>query len=232
MSKAQKNILVVDDEQDLLEIITFNLEGLGYQVESSTSAIEALSMDLSHFDLLILDVMMHGMSGFKMAEVIRKTKKLDVPIIFLTAKNTENDMLTGFSLGADDYVAKPFSIKELQARVNAVLTRSEHSKKEKDNESEIAVAANLTIDILAKNAIVDGEKLALTKKEHEILLLLVQNIDRVFSRDEILDRVWRGESYVMERTVDVHIARLRKKLQKANLQIINRSGFGYCLVIS
>ena len=228
MDKKKFRLLLVDDEEDLREILTFNLAGEGYQVSTAANAEEALKMPLEEYHLLILDVMMPGMSGFKLAEVIRRDKKLTTPIIFLTAKDTENDLLTGFNIGADDYMAKPFSIKELQARVQAVLMRSLQGGLDFE-ESQIEIGT-LLIDLDAKQVFVDGEPIDLTKKELEILILLARDPSKVFSREEILDRVWREDVFVMERTIDVHITRIRKKLRGSGVKIINRSGFGYCLV--
>lgn len=228
MDKKKFKLLLVDDEEDLREILTFNLAGEGYQVSTAANAEEALKMPLEEYHLLILDVMMPGMSGFKLAEVIRRDKKLTTPIIFLTAKGTENDLLTGFNIGADDYMAKPFSIKELQARIQAVLMRSLQGGLDFE-ESQIEIG-KLLIDLDAKQAFADGESIDLTKKELEILILLARDPSKVFSREEILDRVWRDDVFVMERTIDVHITRIRKKLRGSGIKIINRSGFGYCLV--
>mgnify|MGYP000228535591 FL=1 len=228
MDKKKFRLLLVDDEEDLREILTFNLAGEGYQVSTAANAEEALKMPLEEYHLLILDVMMPGMSGFKLAEVIRRDKKLTTPIIFLTAKDTENDLLTGFNIGADDYMAKPFSIKELQARVQAVLMRSLQSGLDFE-ESQIEIGT-LLIDLDTKQVFVNGEPIDLTKKELEILILLARDPSKVFSREEILDRVWREDVFVMERTIDVHITRIRKKLRGSGVKIINRSGFGYCLV--
>ena len=228
MDKNKFRLLLVDDEEDLREILTFNLAGEGYQVSTAANAEEALKMPLEEYHLLILDVMMPGMSGFKLAEVIRRDKKLTTPIIFLTAKDTENDLLTGFNIGADDYMAKPFSIKELQARVQAVLMRSLQGGLDFE-ESQIEIGT-LLIDLDTKQVFVNGEPIDLTKKELEILILLARDPSKVFSREEILDRVWREDVFVMERTIDVHITRIRKKLRGSGVKIINRSGFGYCLV--
>ena len=228
MDKKKFRLLLVEDEEDLREILTFNLAGEGYQVSTAANAEEALKMPLEEYHLLILDVMMPGMSGFKLAEVIRRDKKLTTPIIFLTAKDTENDLLTGFNIGADDYMAKPFSIKELQARVQAVLMRSLQGGLDFE-ESQIEIGT-LLIDLDTKQVFVNGEPIDLTKKELEILILLARDPSKVFSREEILDRVWREDVFVMERTIDVHITRIRKKLRGSGVKIINRSGFGYCLV--
>ena len=228
MDKKKFKLLLVDDEEDLREILTFNLAGEGYQVSTAANAEEALKMPLEEYHRLILDVMMPGMSGFKLAELIRREKKLTTPIIFLTAKDTENDLLTGFNIGADDYMAKPFSIKELQARIQAILMRSLQEGPD-FGESQIEIGT-LLIDLDAKQVFVDGEPIDLTKKELEILVLLARDPGKVFSREEILDRVWREDVFVMERTIDVHITRIRKKLRGSGIKIINRSGFGYCLV--
>ena len=228
MDKKKFRLLLVDDEEDLREILTFNLAGEGYQVSTAANAEEALKMPLEEYHLLILDVMMPGMSGFKLAEVIRRDKKLTTPIIFLTAKDTENDLLTGFNIGADDSMAKPFSIKELQARVQAVLMRSLQGGLDFE-ESQIEIGT-LLIDLDTKQVFVNGEPIDLTKKELEILILLARDPSKVFSREEILDRVWREDVFVMARTIDVHITRIRKKLRGSGVKIINRSGFGYCLV--
>ena len=228
MDKKKFKLLLVDDEEELREILTFNLAGEGYQVSTAANAEEALKMPLEEYHLLILDVMMPGMSGFKLAELIRRDKKLTTPIIFLTAKGTENDLLTGFNIGADDYMAKPFSIKELQARIQAILMRSLQEGPD-FGESQIEIGT-LLIDLDAKQVFVDGEPIDLTKKELEILVLLARDPGKVFSREEILDRVWREDVFVMERTIDVHITRIRKKLRGSGIKIINRSGFGYCLV--
>lgn len=230
-------ILIVDDEEDLCEILRFNLSGEGYRTEVAYSAEEALDkLAKEEFSLILLDVMMEGMSGFNMAEKLRKDMHSDIPIIFLTAKDTENDMLTGFSIGADDYIAKPFSVKEVQARVKAVLRRYVAEKSKEDTsgkdisgEGEIIKFDNLVIDQLSKNVTVDGEPVKLTRKEFEILHLLASAPGRVFSREDILHRVWTDDVYVLERTVDVHITRLRKKLGSFGKRITNRSNYGYTI---
>lgn len=221
----EERILVVDDEKDICDILQFNLENEGYKVDLANSAEEALSILTDRHNLIILDVMMGGMSGFKMAERLRKEGK-SVPIIFLTAKNTENDMLTGFSLGGDDYVSKPFSVKELIARVKSVLKRVRLNKKETQT---LWQHEGLTIDILNNRVTIDDVEVTLTKKEFEILSLLSQTSPNVYTRSEILNQVWGDNEFVLDRTVDVHITRLRKKLGKYSSIIVNRSGFGYYL---
>lgn len=220
-------ILVVDDEEDLCEILKFNLENEGYEVDTAHSAEEALRTDLGNYHLILLDVMMGEISGFKMARMLKKEKKTaDIPIIFITAKDTENDTMTGFNLGADDYISKPFSLREVIARVKAVLRRT--AADSAGASARTIAYESLVIDAGRKKASVDGKETPLTKKEFEILSLLLQNKGRVFSREEILDRVWTDEVYVLDRTVDVNITRLRKKIGKYGKNIVTRLGYGYC----
>ncbi|MFA5619280.1 MAG: response regulator transcription factor [Weeksellaceae bacterium] len=218
-----KKILIVDDDSSIAEIIEFNLKNEGYVVETALSAEEALKKPLAEFNLILLDVMMGGMSGYKMAEQVRKDGLL-VPIIFLTAKDTENDMLTGFSVGGDDYISKPFSIKEVVARVKAVLKRAAKSGVTDKNK---LIYSNFILDFNLKELSIDGEKIALTKTEFELLSLLAQNPDRMFSRENIIGKLWQESPYITERTVDVHIARIRKKLGDYASVIHNRAGYGY-----
>jgi len=218
----KKKILVVDDERDICEILTFNLEEEGYEVDTANSAEEALEMLSPEPSLILLDVMMGGMSGYRMAEKLRKSGS-GVPIIFLTAKDTENDMLTGFSVGGDDYISKPFSLNEVSARVKAVLKRTSAS----DAENGRLSVADMVIDFPAKEVAVNGSIIHLTKTEFEILSLLATNTSRIFSREEIIDRIWQDAPYITERTVDVHINRLRKKLGDKASWITNRAGYGY-----
>lgn len=226
-TKQNPHILVVDDEEDLCEILKFNLETEGYEVDTAYSAEEALTLNLTDYDLLLLDVMMGDISGFKLASMLKKNEKTaHIPIIFLTAKDTENDMLTGFNLGADDYISKPFSIKQVQARVKAVLRRSMEEKKPVNE--NILTYNTLKLDTQRIKASINGEEVALTKKEFEILKLLLENINHVFSREEILSRVWKDEVYVLDRTIDVNITRLRKKIGEYGKNIVTRLGFGYC----
>ena len=219
-------ILVVDDEEDLCEILKFNLETEGYEVDTANSAEEALKKDLSVYNLLMLDVMMGEISGFKMANIIRKNdNKAKIPIIFLTAKDTENDRLTGFNLGADDYISKPFSIREVIARVKAVLRRT---ATDNNTNQETLSFDQLLVNIPQKKVTIKGEEITLTKKEFEILKLLLGNQGHVFSREEILSRVWSDEVYVLDRTIDVNITRLRKKIGEYGKNIVTRLGYGYC----
>ncbi|MDR1698228.1 MAG: response regulator transcription factor [Prevotellaceae bacterium] len=215
-------ILIVDDERDICEILEFNLANEGYEVTCVHSAEEALSKLEPDHSLILLDVMMGGMSGYKMAETLRRQKN-EIPIIFLTAKDAENDMLTGFSVGADDYISKPFSIKEVLARVKVVLKRR---GTEKQNSRKL-VFDDISIDLETKEVTIGTEKIELTKTEFELLALLATQSEKVFSREEIISKVWRETPYITERTVDVHITRLRKKLGNNAGLISNRSGFGY-----
>ncbi len=200
MEENMKRILVVDDEQDLCEILKFNLETEGYEVETANSAEEALEMDIASFDLLLLDVMMGGMSGFQLAKQLKgNPMTANVPIIFLTARDTENDTVTGFNIGADDYISKPFSIREVMVRVRAVLRRTAEQAGDAD-ESKII---------------------------NYLLRLFLEERGKVFSRQELIDRVWPKDVMVLDRTVDVNITRMRKKIGKFAKCIVTRLGFGY-----
>lgn len=220
MTLEGKKILSVDDEEDLLEILSFNLTAEGFKVDTSASAEEALHKPLSTYDLFILDVMMGSMSGFRLAEKIRKELKLRTPIIFLTARDTENDKITGFNLGADDYLAKPFSVRELTARVKAILRRS-------SDENNIPLAGDFRIDLNNKLILSDDKSLNLTRKEYDTLVLLLQNPGRIFSREDLLSKIWGDDVIVTDRTVDVTITRIRKKLGDKGNMIRNKSGYGY-----
>lgn len=217
-------ILIVDDEIDIREILQFNLESEGYEIDLAESAEEALSKISDKHKLILLDVMMGGISGFKMADQLRKSDN-NIPIIFLTAKDTENDMLTGFSIGGDDYISKPFSIKEVIARVRSVLKRSD-IKKSTGSRTKLIIDS-LIIDFDLKIVRVDDVLIELTKTEFNILTLLIKNIGTTFSRSDILSNAWEGDGIVSERTVDVHIARLRKKIGRYGDNIVNRTGYGY-----
>lgn len=221
-----KKILVVDDEIDLCEILRFNLENEGYEVDTAHSAEEALQILSDQHDLILLDVMLEGMSGYQMANKLRTELKNSIPIIFLTAKNTENDLITGFSIGGDDYITKPFSLKEVLVRMKAIARRAS-KKTTSTHQSSVVQIGNLVIDDETKTVKIQGETIFLTKKEFLILYMLVQTAGRFHTREQILNSVWNDESFVLERTVDVHIARLRKKLGTVGNQIINRAGFGY-----
>lgn len=219
-------ILVVDDEEDLCEILKFNLEMEGYTVDTAYSVEEALKLDITQYNLLLLDVMMGEISGFKMARMLKANKDTaEIPIIFITAKDTENDTITGFNLGADDYISKPFSLREVIMRVKAVLRRTAGVQIKEEEQLQYK---GLVINIPQKKVTIDGEETSLTKKEFEILLLLLQNQGRVFSREDILAKVWNDEVYVLDRTIDVNITRLRKKIGSYGKYIVTRLGYGYC----
>jgi DNA-binding response OmpR family regulator len=218
-------ILIVDDEPVIREILEFNLANEGCEITCASSAEEAMRKLTPEHSLILLDIMMGGISGYKMAEQLRKSGN-NIPIIFLTAKDTENDMLTGFSVGADDYISKPFSIKEVIARVKAVLRRNA-SVEIKENKNDKILFDNIIIDLKLKEVIIDQKKIILTKTEFEILSLLAGEPEKVFSRNEIIDIIWQETPFITERTVDVHITRLRKKLGNYSTIISNRSGFGY-----
>jgi two-component system, OmpR family, alkaline phosphatase synthesis response regulator PhoP len=221
MKEQGIKILVVDDEKDLCEILQFNLESEGYEVDTANSAEEALRKSLEKYDLILLDVMMGGVSGFKAADIIRKQRLLDVPIIFITAKSSENDMLTGFNIGADDYIQKPFSVKEVIARVKAVLKRG---KMKLLNKIQFET---LEIDPEKKMVTIDNKLIDLTRKEFDILQLLLKRKGSYISRVEILEKVWDDDVIVTERNVDVNIARLRKKIGIYGNNIKGKTGYGY-----
>ncbi len=225
-----EKILIVDDEADIREILACNLEVAGYEVAEASSAEEALEKLDNTYSLILLDIMMEGMNGYHMADVVRKERKSDVPIIFLTAKDQENDLLTGFARGGDDYITKPFSLQEVLARTKAVLRRrpSRESSDAGLSGNEVINIGGITVDRTRKIVIAHGEELKMSPKEFGILVTLCTHPGRVFSREEILDAVWHGESFVLSRTIDVHITRIRKKLGEEGDHITNRQGYGYC----
>ncbi len=226
MTNRDYRILVVDDEQDLCEILKFNLETEGYQVDTAYSAEEALTMDLTSYHLLLLDVMMGEMSGFALARKLQgNAATASLPIIFLTARDTENDMVTGFNLGADDYISKPFSIREVLVRVRAVLRRTGNANAE-DAESTLQYQG-LQLNLSNKTVTVNGEVVPFTKTEFELLHTLLEEKGRVFSRQELINKVWPSDVLVLDRTVDVNITRLRKKIGPFSKCIVTRLGFGY-----
>jgi len=217
-------ILIVDDDEVIREVLEFNLANEGFEITCAVSAEEAMKKLKPEHSLILLDIMMGGMSGYRFAEELRK-KGNDIPIIFLTAKDTENDMLTGFSVGGDDYISKPFSIKEVIVRVKAVLKRKKTNPLPKIRKK---LAFNdLTIDTNTKEVFIKSQKIELTKTEYKLLIFLLNNSNRVVSREEIIDTIWHETPYITERTVDVHITRLRKKLENYAHLITNQAGFGY-----
>ena len=211
-------ILVVDDEETLREGLKTYLEFEGYSVTAFASGEEVLQSDLSDVDLILLDIMMGGMSGTELARILAQdVKTADTPIIFLTAKDSEEDMVDGLNLGADDYIVKPYSIRNVIARIEAVLRRSSKRK----HSSGISCDRNSLV------CMVDGNALKLPRKEFEILALLLENKDRIFTREELLQRIWPEKTIVTDRSVDVHITRLRGKISPYGKNIVSRSGYGY-----
>lgn len=222
----KNRILVVDDEQDLLEILKFNLETEGYEVSTACSAEEALTLNVGEFDLLLLDVMMGGMSGFAMAKKLKSDPATEhIPIVFFTARDTENDTVTGFNLGADDYISKPFSIREVLVRVRAVLRRT--ASPAEQQAPQVIYYQGIEMNLGKKTVSIDGEEIPFTKTEFELLHLLLEERGRVFSRQELIDRIWPKDVLVLDRTVDVNITRLRKKIGRFSKCIVTRLGFGY-----
>ena len=222
--EGKQRILVVDDENDICEVIKLNLELNGYAVDTASTAEEALKKDLSQFSLLLLDVMMGEMSGYELTKKIREDNKFaSLPIILCTAKDQDSDVETGFLSGADDYIKKPFSMKELILRVQSLLRRCQNSQQQKN----ILSYQGLIIDRNMKSCEVDGVNVPLTKKEFDILELFLSSPEIIFSREEILDKVWEEDVLVIDRTIDVNINRLRKKLGEYGKNIITKSGYGY-----
>lgn len=221
----QMKILVVDDEQDLCDILLFNLRTCGYVAEAVYSAEQAMEKNLASYDLLLLDVMMPGLSGFEFAERLKRDEKTaKIPIIFLTAKDTEDDALHGFGIGADDYVTKPFSVREVMARVKAVLSRSASLAKSRPT---ILEYEGLSVDLMKKTVSVDGNVVELTKTELELICLFLSHRGQVFSRQELIEKVWPQNVVVTSRTVDVNITRMRKKIGRYAACIVARQGYGY-----
>ena len=235
-----EKILVVDDEEDLCEILQYNLEQAGYLVDVAYSAEEALKEDLTKYRLFLLDVMMGEISGFKLGAMIKSNEQTkNTPIIYLTAKDTETDKLRGFDIGADDYISKPFSINEVIARVKAVIKRTtyavtpntaaaEETEVEKTEEDETTIAyESLVLNMSNKIATIDSKEINLTKKEFELLALFLRKKDTVFTREQLIEAVWNGDSEMSDRTIDVNITRLRKKIEPYNKHLVTRQGYGY-----
>lgn len=218
-------ILIVDDEEDICAILKYNLEKAGYYAKAVLSAEAALESGIEGFDLLLLDVMLTGISGFELAYKLKsKPETARIPIIFITAKDTEEDTVSGFELGADDYISKPFSVKEAVSRVAAVLRRTGRGVKT----SNILTFGGLVLEPEKKTVYVDGEEVFLTKIEFEILNLLLAGRGVVFSREDMISKAWGDDVVVLDRTVDVNITRLRKKIKNYGDNIVTRHGFGYC----
>lgn len=223
----QNKLLIVDDEAGIREILQFNLENAGYSVDCAASAEDALNILGPQHSLILLDVMMGGMSGLEMAHKLRTELENDIPVIFLTAKSDPEDLLAGFSAGGDDYIPKPFSILEVVARVRAVLKRTEKKNEAVKDTVSVIQVGDVRIDIARKQVYVCGEQIVFSKKEFEVLSFLASHQGEIYSRENIIDELWKEAPYVLDRTVDVHIARIRSKLGPCKNYIVNRTGYGY-----
>ena len=221
-----ERILIVDDEETLCEVLRLNLENEGYDVDTALSAEEALRMDVKQYSLILLDIMMGEISGIRFARMLKSdVATADIPIIFCTARDSEDDMVKGLNLGADDYITKPYTVRNVIARVKSVLRRtSGHKTVEKSN---ILAVDGLILDLDLKTCTVDGTEVKLTKKELELLAYLIANKGKICSRDQILANVWSDEVIVLDRTIDVNITRIRQKIGSYGTYIITRPGFGY-----
>lgn len=225
--EKKKRILVVDDEETLCEALRFNLEAEGYEVSVANSAEEVLALDLKDCNLMILDIMMGEISGTQLARILKKNPvTAGIPIIFCTAKDTEDDIVSGLDLGADDYITKPYALRQLLARVRTVLRRTQPRQSPADADDAVAYEG-LEINTSRKEVIVDGSPVAMPRKEYEILLWLVRNPGKIFSREELLQAVWPDEVVVVDRVIDVNITRIRRKIGPYGKLITTRSGYGY-----
>lgn len=225
-------ILVVDDEETLCEALRFNLEAEGYAVDTAMSAEEALTFDLESYSLILLDIMMGDISGTQLASILKKRQATShIPIIFCTAKDTEDDMVGGLELGADDYITKPYSIRNVLARVKTVLRRRTSAQSGCRGDDGTLSYRGLSLSPRQKTCMLDGNEVRMPRKEFEILHMLMKSPGRVFSREEILKKIWPEEVVVLDRVVDVNITRLRSKLGKYSANIVTRPGYGYGFII-
>ena len=226
---ATERILIVDDEETLCEVLRLNLENEGYDVDIAFSAEQALAYDLSVYSLILLDIMMGKISGIKMAKMLKtNANTAEIPIIFCTARDSEDEMVMGLNLGADDYITKPYTVRNVIARVKSVLRRTSNYKSHPSIEkSNILKAEGLCLDVEFKRCTVDGTEVKLTRKEYELLAYLISHRGQICSREQILNRVWSDEVVVLDRTIDVNITRLRSKIGIYGSYIVTRSGFGY-----
>ena len=224
-----ERILIVDDEETLCEVLQLNLENEGYDVDIAFSAEQALTYDLKSYSLILLDIMMGGISGIKMAKMLKAdVTTADIPIIFCTARDSEDDMIMGLNLGADDYIMKPYTVRNVIARVKSVLRRvSGHKVSTSSEKTNILKVEGLHLDLEFKRCIVDGKEVKLARKEFELLAYLISHRGKICSREQILSRVWSDEVVVLDRTIDVNITRLRSKIGAYGSYIVTRSGFGY-----
>lgn len=224
---SEIRILVVDDEETLCEALRFNLETEGYSVDTALCAEEALAKDLSVYNLVILDIMMGEISGTQLAAIMKSSPATThIPIIFCTARDSEDDMVSGLNLGADDYITKPYSLRNITARVKAVLRRSGQTIPAVDNSDTIAFEG-LVADPVKKTCFIDGREVKMPRKEFEILLTLLSNRGRIYSREELLNLIWPDEVIVIDRVIDVNITRIRRKIGRYGTHIVTRSGYGY-----
>lgn len=222
-------ILVVDDEQDICEILQYNLENEGFEVVTANSAEEALELPLQDYSLILLDVMMGEMSGFQMARRLKNDPATtQIPIIFITALDSEDNLVKGLNIGADDYIAKPLGMKEVKARVKAVLRRTQLQQTVSTAVDNKIAYEGIMVDLNVKTVICDGKELEFTKLEFELLSFFLQHPNKVFSREDLLKYCWPQDVMVLDRTVDVNITRLRKKIGHYGKQIKTRVGYGYC----
>lgn len=229
--ETKKRILVVDDEETLCDALAFNLEAEGYDVDTAHSAEEALTHDLARYDLILLDIMMGEISGTQLARIMKSNPTTaQVPIIFCTAKDTEEDMIKGLDLGADDYIMKPYSLKAVLARVRTVLRRTSSRHVSQSEKTDEVVYKGLVLSLRDRTCHVDGSEVKMPKKEFEILLRLVSNIGQVFSRVELLKAIWTDDVVVLDRVIDVNITRIRQKIGRYGKNIVTRSGYGYIFV--
>ena len=223
-------ILIVDDEETLCEVLKLNLENEGYDVDVAFSAEQALLLDLKSYSLILLDIMMGEISGIKMAKMLKAdVTTADIPIIFCTARDSEDDMVMGLNLGADDYIMKPYTVRNVIARVKSVLRRTSGAKalNPSANRANVLQVEGLQLDLEFKRCLVDGVEAKLAKKEFELLAYLISHRGIICSREQILNRVWSDEVVVLDRTIDVNITRLRSKIGAYGSYIVTRSGFGY-----
>ena len=227
---ANEPILIIDDEETLCEVLKLNLENEGYDIDIAFSAEEALTLDLKKYSLILLDIMMGEISGIKMAKMLKADMNTaDIPIIFCTARDTEDDMIMGLNIGADDYIMKPYTIRNVIARVKSVLRRTTGQKGQnvQIEKPHILEVEGLKLNLEFKRCTVDGTEVKLTRKEFELLAYLISHRGKILSREQILCKVWSDEVVVLDRTIDVNITRVRSKIGPYGSYIVTRSGFGY-----
>ncbi len=219
MNTRDVKILVVDDEDGIRKGLCEYLDLEGYFAEGASSAEEALTKDISNYDLILLDIMMDGIDGFELAQKLKQSQKTaSIPIIFLTAKDSDEDMVKGLKLGADDYISKPFSIKNVLARIEAVMRRVK---------PEATPTEGVQCDRSSLTCRVDGRELKLPRKEFEILSFLLDHPRQVFSREALMKQIWPENVVITDRSVDVHITRIRSKIAPYGKYLVSRSGYGY-----